>query len=63
MDQFYPYEDILKGMHTRGKPPESGGDLMGAARMLHPAQAKMMHGVKQPATQGIRTSAFNFSRT
>jgi hypothetical protein len=62
MGQFYPYEDILKGMHTRGK-PELGGDLTGAARMLHPVQAKMIDGVKQPVTQGIRrAAAFNFSR-
>jgi hypothetical protein len=31
--------------------------------MLHPVQAKMIDGVKQPVTQGIRrAAAFNFSR-
>jgi len=44
MTQFYPYEDILKGMHKRGKPPEMPGALLGSAKALYAVQAKMANG-------------------
>jgi hypothetical protein len=43
MDQFYPYEDVLRGVQTRGKPPEIRGFKVGGLRGLQPVQAKMMN--------------------
>jgi hypothetical protein len=49
MDQFYPYEDILKGMHAREKPREIRGFNIAGQRNLEPVQAKMMNGLQRPA--------------
>jgi hypothetical protein len=49
MDQFYPYEDILKSAHTREKPREIHGSSIGGLRGLQPVQAKMMNGLQTPA--------------
>jgi hypothetical protein len=38
MDQFYPYEDILKGAHTREKAPEIRGFKFGGLRNLQAVQ-------------------------
>lgn len=44
MNQFYPYKDILKGIHKRGKPLEMPGALLGSAKALYSVQAKMANG-------------------
>ena len=56
MNQFYPFEDILRGVHTRGKQPEIRGFQRAGWGDLLPVQAKTMHGL-QPRVAGANRQA------
>ena len=60
MDQFYPYEDILKGAHTREKPREIHGFRMGGLRGLEPMQARMVNDLQRPELVSNRQPGARF---
>ena len=63
MDQFFPYEDILKGAHTRTKARENRSVKFGGLRDLQPVQAKLMNGLQRPgAVSNLRVGAVFPSR-
>ena len=60
MDQFYPYEAILKGAHTREKPREIQGFSRGGLRALQPVQAKLINDLQRPAWVSNRPPGATF---
>jgi hypothetical protein len=49
MDQFYPFEDILKGVHKQASYAGITGVPATGFRAASPVQAKFAHGQRQPA--------------
>jgi hypothetical protein len=63
MDQFYPYDEVLKGAHTRGSRPETRIDSAGTG-MRPSVQAKFGHAPKQlPAKWNPATGSWLVSKS